>query len=347
MSPARLLLLSSALISSCSLRAVTKSERSMNETEARHRLAQARALQWSFPTSSGRPVSRPAAAVEQLAAERGDFAQASQTLLASGDTMAALELAANAWRLFVLARDEAGGRAFLGSVLDRTPSTPTRARALASYGDGLLAFRRGDLVASRARSTAALEAARAVGDAEAELLARLGLSRVELSEHHADRAAEHARASYALAGNLGPAFGQAPLHMLAQSTRLLGLDDEAAKHFRESLELNRRIGDAGMVLVELHNLGHVELRLGHVDSAEQAFVECAALSGDDDPYDVAMASFNRAAIAFARRDWQGAASLLKQARETLSNAKLELAVDDAEEFDRLSRQLESQRDSAR
>src|SRR5204863_90469 len=79
------------------------------------------------------------------------------------------EIAANLWRLWVLARDDAKGRAFLARILDLPErAEASRARALALYGDGLLAFRLGDLPGSRARSDAALETARAANDREAE-----------------------------------------------------------------------------------------------------------------------------------------------------------------------------------
>src|SRR5262245_28317010 len=89
--------------------------------------------------------------------------------------------------------------------------------------------------------------------------------------------------------------------MLAQAARLMGALDETATLFEESLALNRSIGDAGMVLAELHNLGHVELRRGKVDVAEKAFAEGYAAADPNDPYDGALTRFNQASVAFARR----------------------------------------------
>jgi tetratricopeptide (TPR) repeat protein len=286
------------------------------------------------------PAEAPAWAT-RLVGERAALIEAVRQQLARGDRAAATELAARVWRAWVLARDEAAGRAFLALVLGAPgPDTDPRARALVLYGDGLLAFRLGDLAASRARSEAALVLARQATDPEAEGLALLGISRVDLSEGLGEEARRHAAASHARVRDLDPAYGQAPLHLLAQATRLAGALDEAAPLFEESLALNRQLGDAGMVIVELHNLGHVELRRGQVDHAERCFAECDALAGDsDDPYDTALRLFNRASVAFARGHRPDAAALLAQARALLAHAQVDLAADDAREFDELGRRL--------
>ena len=54
-------------------------------------------------------------------------------------------------------------------------------------------------------------------------------------------------------------MGQAPLFLHASATRLTGDYDQAAALFEQSLELNRKIGDQGMVAAELQNLGFVEI----------------------------------------------------------------------------------------
>lgn len=317
----------------------------MTERERAERLlVLSREARWAFPSSSGRPVPAEAPPwAERFAKDRESFAEAAIVLLTHGDRAAATELAANAWRLWVLARDDARGRAFLARILDRPDrAEPSRARALALYGDGLFAFRMGDLAGSRARGNAALEAARAANDREAEGLALLGLSRVELSEGRYEQSRELAAASRELLRDLEPGHRQAPLHMLAQATRFAGTPDEAAALFEESLALNRRLGDRGMVLVELHNLGHVELRRGNVDAAERHFVECDDLAGAaDDPYDAAMRLFNEAAVAFARHDRTRAAASMERARAILTDANVTLAADDAHEFDELMRRLGS------
>jgi hypothetical protein len=310
--------------------------------DAERLLDEARAARWTFPTSSGRPVlpDTPAWA-ERLLAQRAAFAAAATHFLQVGDTEKAMELAAHTWRVWVLAHEEAAGRDVLGAVLGAPgAAAPSRFRALALYGDGLLAFRLGAIEDSRAQSQAALDAARLVSDREAEGLAHLGLSRVALSDGDALATGGHAAAARAALRDLGESYQQSSVHMLAQAARLGGALDDAAALFSESLACNIALGDRVMVLVEHHNLGHVELRRGHVDAAERHFAETEALAGDtDDPYDLALRAFNAAALAHARGDSARAKALLAEARIILARDGTELATDDQRELEELARQL--------
>jgi tetratricopeptide (TPR) repeat protein len=305
--------------------------------EAQRLVALSREARWLFPSSFGYPGKD--ATVERLIPEQDAVVEAARVLVESGDREAAVELAANVWRLWVLSGDIAGGRAFLAGALDGGETKPSRARALALYGDGLLAHRQGALEDSRRRNDEALEAAEASGDDEALALAHLGLSRVTLEDgdheaarKHAVRAREHARA-------VGPALGPAPIHLHAQSVRLAGNYDEAASLFSESLELNRQIGDQGMVPVELHNLGHVELHRGNVDDAERLFAE---LGSPNDPYGAAMTHLNRAAVAFARGERDRVEPLLAGAESILEEAGMEPAPDDRYEIESLRTKLRAE-----
>jgi tetratricopeptide (TPR) repeat protein len=290
--------------------------------EAERLLELARAARWTFPSSFGRPA--PAGeTVDRLTAERDRLVEAASVL----DEEAGVALAAHAWRVWVLAGDVGGGRAFLATVLHRAQQ-PSRALALALYGDGLLALREGAVKESRARNQAALEAAQAVGDPEALALAHLGLSRVAFEEGDYERALAQARAAREHARSLEPALGQGPLHTEAQSTRMLGDLHRAAELLAESLALNRRIGDPGMVAVELHNLGHVEIRRGNVETAERIFDE---LGASDDTH----GTLNGAALAHARGDDHRARELLARAEQVRG----ELAADDRAELDWLRERL--------
>ena len=310
----------------------------MDRDEAERLLGVSRRAEWAFPTSSsGSVLFEPGATwVEPLLAEREAMAEAARFLVANDEPDAAMELAANAWRLWLLAGDVAGGREVLASILDVDPAPRSRWRAFAMYGDGLLAFRQGKREESRRRNEAALAAS---DDPEARVLGLLGLSRVALMEGDPERGRLLAGEARELARGMRPAMSQAPLHMLAQSTRMAGDLDTAAVLFEESLALNRRIGDPGMVVVELHNLGHVEAHRGNVDAAELHFAEAASSASPDDPYDAAMTNLGRGVVAFVRGDRDLAASLLAGARETFSAAGIDPAPDDAAELDRLERAL--------
>jgi len=289
----------------------------MSEEKARHLLELSRALRWEFPSSQGSPIIRGQAAsrdVEQATRERESYSNAARVLLEKGDEEGAIEIAANAWRLWIVARDLDGGRAFLASVLEKDEKNPSRARSLALYGDALLAFRQGKIEESRQRSQAALDAALVVNDREALTLAYLALS-------------------------LDPAMGQAPLFLHASATRLIGDYDQAAALFEQSLELNRKLRDQGMVAAELQNLGFVEIHRGNVDAAERYFTEGEKIAPATDPYSNAMSIINKAVIAFLRGERDESRSLLQRAQSVFKEAGIAPGADDQFEIDWLQRQL--------
>jgi tetratricopeptide (TPR) repeat protein len=315
----------------------------MIDGKARDLLALSRELHWAFPSSQGIPIIKGHATsqrVEQAVQERESYANAARVLLENGDEEGAIEIASNAWRLWVVARDLNGGRAFLVALLDKGEKKPSRSRSLALYGDALLAFRQGKIEESRQRSQAALDAALVVNDPEALTLAYLALSRVTFEDGDYAKALSLAVKAREFARNLDPAMGQAPLFLHAQATRMTGDYNQAARLFEQSLELNRKIGDWGMVMAELQNLGLVEIHRGKVDAAERYFAESERLGSAEDPYSKAMANLYRAFIAFARGDKRGSRPLLKSAQSILKDAKMDAAPDDQFEINWLHGHLE-------
>jgi tetratricopeptide (TPR) repeat protein len=275
----------------------------------------------------------------RLAPERDALAGAVDWLMAAGRGDDAARLAAVVWRLWMRTGDLEGGRGLLARALDVAGARPTKARSLALYADGLLAFRQGRQDQSRARNEEALEVARAAGDAEAESLALVGLSRVAFRDGDNDRVRELARQARGLAAQFGGSAEVAPLHMLAAGTRLSGDYDTARLLYLESAELNRRLGDTYMVGVELHNLLHVEIHRGELGEATCLYEAVHRLrSGSSDPYDEAMDLLNRAALAAAHGE-PGAADLLARAQRVLDDAGIALDPDDRFEVDELRRQL--------
>ncbi len=186
----------------------------MTDEKARDLLTLSRELHWAFPSSQGTPIIKGQAIsqrVAQAAQERESYANAARVLLEKGDEGGAVEIASNAWRLWVVARDPDGGRAFLATVLDKGEKKPSRARSLALYGDSLLAFRQGKIEESRQRSQAALAAALVVNDREALALANLALARVAIEDGDYSQSLTLAVKAREFARDLGPAMGQAPL----------------------------------------------------------------------------------------------------------------------------------------
>jgi len=97
-----------------------------------------------------------------------------------------------------------------------------------------------------------------------------------------------------------------------------------------------------MVVVELHNLGHVELRRGKVDVARRLSRESDAAADPNDPYDGAFTRFNQESVASARGDRVCASTLLEETQSMLASHNIKLASDDQLEFDRLSKQVAPQ-----
>lgn len=313
----------------------------MDRAEATRLLELSRRAEWSFPTSySNSRLVRAGTDqwVPDLAAQQDAFDAAAQFLVEERDEAAA-ELAANVWRLWMMAGDIGGARAFLAPVVNTSSSTASRYRAQALYGDALLAIKQGAREASRERAQAALDVATMAADPEGQVLGLLGLSRVAFDEGDYEAARSLAAGARERAQGLDLAMQQAPLHMLAQSRRLLGDDDGAAALFAESLELNRQLGDEGMVYVELHNLGHAEAHRGHVAAAERCFAEAAERLDRNDPYDVALGELNRAVLAFLHGERTRAVELLRGVEEELEKSGIDLVTEDRFELERLARQL--------
>ena len=313
----------------------------MTDEKARHLLTLSRELHWAFPSSQGTPIiAGQNPRVEQAAQERESYANAARVLLEKGDEESAVEIASNAWRLWTVARDIDGGRAFLATVPDVGEKKPSRARSLALYGDALMAFLQGKIEESRGRSQAALDVAVAVNDSEALTLAYLAQSRIAFEDGDYAQCLTLAVKARKYSRSLDPGMGQAPLFLHAQATRMTGDYDKAAELFRQSLDLNRKINDQGMVRAELQNLGLVEIHRGKVDAAERYFAESEKLGPASDPYGIAMANLYHAMIAFVRGNMDESRTLLQRAQSVLKEAKINAAPDDQFEIDWLHDKLE-------
>ena len=302
-----------------------------------------REARWDYPTSLGRPVEydKTPEWLERLLGEQGNLLAAATVFTAKGRYDLAVEMAANVWRLWMFTRKIAEGREFLAMVLENTKNAkPTRDIALVLYGDGLFAFRQGNVKESRVRNLEALKVAQLVKDPESEALAHLGLSRADFEEGHYENALSHATRARKLASGLSLELGQAPLFMHAQSNRMLRNYEEAASLFQQSVDLNRRVRDKSMVVAELSNLGFVEIHRGNVEAAERDFSEAERLdSSNPDPYSQAVGVLGKASVAFLKGNSPAASSLLLESKSILKNSGIELGPDDKSELDWLEMKL--------
>ena len=130
----------------------------------------------------------------------------------------------------------------------------------------------------------------------------------------------------------------APLHLEAAGTRLLQRYEEARALYVESLELNRRAGNAAVVAMEQHNLGWVELHLGDVDAAQRWFAQRDAGSRPD-AYGDAWHDLNHAAVAAGRGRWAEARKRFDAGIAALAKLGVVLDPDDAFEREWLEHQL--------
>jgi tetratricopeptide (TPR) repeat protein len=304
-------------------------------------LQNSRKAKWLFPSSLGRPIAKDIPEwLDSIIINQSSLPEAVKYFLEMGQLDEAYELSANVWRIWVLEHKEKEGRIFLNTVLGKKNFPETRYGALTLYGDGLLAYRLGDTDASRESNNEALGIANKINNKEAQGLALLGLCRVEFSESNFEQSHDLAVKSIDLLKQLGPSYKQGVLNFAAQSAQAIGNLNEAENLFRQSLELNKQINDETMFTVDLHNLGHVEVKLGKVDEAEIHFNECEKLSADpSDTFSLAMNLFNKATIAYARNDIVKARLHIQQSRKIINKNKIKLAIEDELELIKLEKLL--------
>lgn len=146
----------------------------------------------------------------------------------------------------------------------------------------MLAFRDGDQARAASAFEASLVLARASGDDRVVVLAMMGLARVDLRRRDLTAVRRRCEEALWLAEGLDPAARQHPLHLLATADRIEGGYAAAVERYRESLALNRRLGDERWVTIEMMNLAAAKRGLGRLDDAEAQLHEALtrALGGE-------------------------------------------------------------------
>ena len=272
------------------------------------------------------------------------LADAVRQLVENGETDAALELVGRAWRVWSSSGALDLGLTAAAAALD-APGSPGagvwRARAL--YADGLLAFRAGDNVRSRARNEELLSLARGTGDVRGECDALTGLARLALRERNYSDAVAHARKARERARTASDVEAEAaPLHLEAAGVRLQQQYADARVLYETSLDLNERLGKHAIVAMELHNLGWVELHLGNVAGAEARFRERDRTSAADAHGD-AWSELNWAGVAVQRGQVDEARQRFDIGVHALEKLHMMLDPDDEAELEWLKGMLASPR----
>lgn len=299
-------------------------------------IALAAGIRWPWPTSGGTPIREGHPDYDKakmLVADRDKLVSAVTRLLSEGELKKAVKLAADSWRVWLVARDPAGGRAFLAPVLGNHTQLNSADHAYVLYGDGLLALWQGNAAESRASNDEALEIALDTGDQRALVLAHLGIARVEVDHGDAERAMIHVLESRLHVQDLGPEWDQAPLFIHAQVCRKMKDFESAASLFAQSVELNRQIDDRGMIMAELENLGRMEARLGSADDAGRHFAESVEVGFAIDKYRRVMMDLNDAMVEAAHRDQAKLRPLVEKIEAAMSDLDMELGWDDGGDWE--------------
>ncbi|HEX9377422.1 MAG TPA: tetratricopeptide repeat protein [Actinomycetota bacterium] len=203
------------------------------------------------------------------------------------------------------------------------------------YRDGMTAFRQGDQGLAASAFEESLRSARASGDERTVILAMMGLARVDLRRGDLTAVRRRAEEALALAERLDPAARQHPLHLLATADRVGGRYDEAVERYRESLELNRGLGNERWVTMETMNLAAAERGLGRLDDAETHLREAlsSALEGEGQDL-ITFCVLGFAGIAAERGEAERAGTLVGAIDAWLEEETQILDPDDAPDFER-------------
>jgi len=165
------------------------------------------------------------------------------------------------------------GRKFLGAVLEREIA-PSRIRARALLGDGVLAWAEGALAAAAARLEECVTLGQRLRDASATAHALHFLAMVRLAEGNGAAGRPLAEAAVRQARRADDGFCLA-ITLASHGVVLLALEeyDEATAALRESVERGRQIGDAWAIALPLRNLAIIACRRGEYKEAQQLLEE--------------------------------------------------------------------------
>jgi MalT-like TPR region len=199
----------------------------------------------------------------------------------------------------------------------------------------MLAFRAGDQAGAASAFEESLVSARASGEDRVVVLAMMGLARVDLRRGDLAAVRRRCKEALALAEALDPAARQHPLHLLATADRMEGGYAAALERYRDSLALNRRLGDERWVTMETMNLAAAERGLGRLDDAAAHLHEALtrALGGQGGDL-VPFCVLGFAGIAAERGEPARAGTLVGAVDAWLEGGPQILDPDDAPDFQR-------------
>ncbi|GAC1469082.1 MAG: hypothetical protein PVSMB7_17890 [Chloroflexota bacterium] len=247
-----------------------------------------------------------------------------------------LEIASALLRFWMGSGRSAEGREIIVSALAAPHAqVPSAVRAESLYAAGLLAFLQGDNDVSRRLNEDSLEVARTVNSPERMAEALVGLARVALREGDYPAVRQFSEEGRHIAQSASLRAAEIwPLHLLAAVTQMEGDYDGARNLYRQSLCLNRHLGNAGLVALELGNLGFVELLDGRPECASPFLQEALTLARDQgNARQIPYCLMGVAGVAAEAGDSVEAATLLGAAQALLESGGVVLDPPDQPVFD--------------
>lgn len=208
--------------------------------------------------------------LERLRVNDGNLRTALDTFSEWGQGPEALRLATALRPFWQRVGALAGGRKRLHQALALAKDAPPQLRAPALLGEGVLAWRQGDLEAAQPLLRESLELGRAAGDNATTISALRSLG--ALAQNRADyrEARELLTSSVELAKQLNDIESEANTYLSLGNVALdQGLHAEADAHYTRSLELSEEISDTLGYAYALDNLGVSAWHRGDLDSASR------------------------------------------------------------------------------
>lgn len=212
--------------------------------------------------------------MKALGLEHPNIRAALRWSLDSGETDAALRLAAASWWYWYVQGHVTEGRALFAELLPKGRTSGSSALPSALIGAARLAVRQNDDSQAALLYAEAERLSRTHGDSAALTRSLQGLARV--ATHGGDLARARRLAGEALAiAREHHYVGDAALCLneLGEVARSEGAYDQAAAHYEESLAILRARGDKVPIVSLLANLGYVALRRGDLGRSALCFQE--------------------------------------------------------------------------
>jgi tetratricopeptide (TPR) repeat protein len=250
------------------------------------------------------------------------------------DQSAALRMASAMAEFWRTAGRIPEGREWLDRALAASnPAAPALARAL--YENALLAFWQGDDAITRTLLERSLDIARRLVDRTGEAVALCGMARLALREGDLDQARALCEEALDRVAGTDDTRGRSnALHILGVAAQMRGDLHEAAQFMNRRMELARELNLMSSVAAEAGNLSVVERQLGNLERATELALEALQISerrGDEwmHPYELN----SLAAIAAAKQDFAGAATLLGAAARLMERMATAWPPDEKPHFD--------------